>query len=420
MVRLADVGANDILYELGCGEGSIVIAAALAGAHAVGVDSSPEILSKARANAAAAGVGDRVTFIENDLFNVDLSPATVITLYLLPSYLERLRPKILQLRAGTKVVSHSFDMGDWPPVRIAKFNGRVLYYWVVGSPTASATSTILSGTLEHLLGEGGRGCRSIRDFYLANRSTFVVLDDGSVGFSRNHITLSQFQWARIRDGLLSRLPDDPLLRLTTEPLAPGGGVAGSIAHAIVNALSAEAINAGGDQYFSCTTGFPSDFFDGAKMTLLVGAGGLSDYVINRTAAEYVHLCDFEYAVRRDEWERRLDQFRRRGNVELSVSDEGSAAQRIRQADVVILSDVTLANGILDNLLPACARCSKVVLEGPSAAIHPKVLFESGVHLILTSPMTREIDAVGDDSFRAQLMGERDQAPCVSIRPAGPV
>ena len=119
MMEAAKVGAGDVVYDLGCGEGEIVIAAArLYGARGVGVDLDPERIRNARANAASAGVTDRVTFIEQDLFKMDVSPATVVTLYLLPELNERLRPKLLsELRPGSRIVSHDFGMGDWAPER---------------------------------------------------------------------------------------------------------------------------------------------------------------------------------------------------------------------------------------------------------------------------------------------------------------
>jgi SAM-dependent methyltransferase len=119
MMEAAKVGAGDVVYDLGCGEGEIVIAAAkLYGARGVGVDLDPERIRNARANAASAGATDRVTFIEQDLFKTDVSPATVMTLYLLPELNERLRPKLLsELRPGSRIVSHDFGMGDWAPER---------------------------------------------------------------------------------------------------------------------------------------------------------------------------------------------------------------------------------------------------------------------------------------------------------------
>jgi SAM-dependent methyltransferase len=118
MLNAANVGPKDLVYDLGCGEGEIVIAAARRGARAVGVDLDPERIANARKNAAAAGVANRVTFVEQDLFKTDVRPATVVTLYLLPELNERLRPKLLSdLRPGTPVVSHDFGMGSWEPER---------------------------------------------------------------------------------------------------------------------------------------------------------------------------------------------------------------------------------------------------------------------------------------------------------------
>jgi SAM-dependent methyltransferase len=118
MLELSSVGPDDVVYDLGCGDGEIVIAAARRGARGVGVDIDPERIANARRDAARAGVTDRVTFIEQDLFSTDVSPATVVTLYLLPELNERLRPKLLrELQPGTRVVSHDFGMGDWAPER---------------------------------------------------------------------------------------------------------------------------------------------------------------------------------------------------------------------------------------------------------------------------------------------------------------
>jgi SAM-dependent methyltransferase len=119
MMEAAKVGPGDVVYDLGCGEGEIVIAAAkLYGARGVGVDLDPERIRNARVNAASAGVTERVTFVEQDLFKTDVGPATVVTLYLLPELNERLRPKLLsELRPGSRIVSHDFGMGDWVPER---------------------------------------------------------------------------------------------------------------------------------------------------------------------------------------------------------------------------------------------------------------------------------------------------------------
>jgi predicted O-methyltransferase YrrM len=136
MMQAAQVGPGDIVYDLGCGEGEIVIAAAQRGARAVGVDLDPERITNARSNAARAGVTDRVTFIEQDLFKTDVSRATVVMLYLGPEPNRRLRPKLLrELRPGTRVVSHDFSMGEeWTPEHtftVPQRPGHVVYLWRV-------------------------------------------------------------------------------------------------------------------------------------------------------------------------------------------------------------------------------------------------------------------------------------------------
>ncbi len=117
MLKLAEVKRADIVYDLGCGDGRIVIAAAKEyGAHGVGIDINPERVQEAKENAAKAGVGNLVRFEENDLFQADIHEATVVTLFLLNSVNVRLRPKLLKdLKPGTRVVSNTFGMGDWKP-----------------------------------------------------------------------------------------------------------------------------------------------------------------------------------------------------------------------------------------------------------------------------------------------------------------
>jgi len=119
MLDAAKVGPGDVVYDLGCGDGRIVITAAQRyGARGVGVDLDPERIRESRENAARAGVSDRVTFIQGDLFAADVKPATVVALYLSPDINLKLRDTLLRdLRPGSRVVSHQFDMGDWVPER---------------------------------------------------------------------------------------------------------------------------------------------------------------------------------------------------------------------------------------------------------------------------------------------------------------
>ncbi len=138
MLDLAKVGKDDVVYDLGCGDGRIVIAAAKKfGARGVGVDIDPQRIKESKENALKAGVADRVKFIQKDLFEMDLSEATVIALYLLPSLNLRLRPKLLSdLKPGSRIVSFAFDMGDWKPEKVITIPADLekeltIYYWVV-------------------------------------------------------------------------------------------------------------------------------------------------------------------------------------------------------------------------------------------------------------------------------------------------
>lgn len=133
MLELAEVSEDDYVIDLGSGDGRIVIAAAKEhGARGLGVDIDPERVEEGRRNADAAGVADRVQFVERDLFETDLSQATVLTLYLLQGVNLRLRDKILtEMRPGSRIVSHAFDMGDWEPSRTMEVDGKRIYLWVV-------------------------------------------------------------------------------------------------------------------------------------------------------------------------------------------------------------------------------------------------------------------------------------------------
>ncbi|WP_066375115.1 MULTISPECIES: cyclopropane-fatty-acyl-phospholipid synthase family protein [unclassified Anabaena] len=133
MLEVAQVNKNDVLYDLGSGDGRIVITAAQKyGTRGVGIDINPERIQEANTNAKNAKVTDRVQFVQQDLFNTDLSEATVVTLYLLPDINLKLRPKLFkELKPGTRVVSHAFNMGEWKPEKTLQVDGRTIYYWVI-------------------------------------------------------------------------------------------------------------------------------------------------------------------------------------------------------------------------------------------------------------------------------------------------
>jgi len=140
MLELATPTRNDVVYDLGSGDGRIVITAARQyGSRGVGYDIDPERIKEANENARAAGVTDRVRFVQQDLFQADLSEATIVTLYLLPEINLKLRPKLLkELKPGTRIVSHNYGLGDWDPIRTETLESatgeHLVFYWVVPPP----------------------------------------------------------------------------------------------------------------------------------------------------------------------------------------------------------------------------------------------------------------------------------------------
>ncbi|MCX7960521.1 MAG: class I SAM-dependent methyltransferase [Burkholderiales bacterium] len=132
MLRMAQVTPNDLVYDLGAGDGKIVIAAAKKfGARAVGIEYNPDMAKYAQGLVEKAGVAARARIVQGDIFASDFSQATVVTMYLLPALNLKLRPQILAMRPGTRVVSHAFSMDDWEPDEVSSLDGRRAYFWVV-------------------------------------------------------------------------------------------------------------------------------------------------------------------------------------------------------------------------------------------------------------------------------------------------
>jgi ribosomal protein L11 methylase PrmA len=137
MLKVAKVGKGDVLYDLGSGDGRIPITAAqkYGVARAVGIDINPDRIKEANENRMKAGVQERVSFLNADLFESDFRDATVITLYLLPALNLKLLPKLLkEVKPGTRIVSHAFDMGSWKPEQSLNIDGRNVYFWTIPAP----------------------------------------------------------------------------------------------------------------------------------------------------------------------------------------------------------------------------------------------------------------------------------------------
>jgi SAM-dependent methyltransferase len=137
MLQMAQVGPRDFVIDLGSGDGRTVITAAKKfGARAMGIEYNPDMVEYSTRAAAREGVAGKVRFMKADLFETDFSEATVVTMYLLTDINLRLRPKILELKPGTRVVSHAFDMGEWKPDRTETVEGKTAYLWIVPAKVA--------------------------------------------------------------------------------------------------------------------------------------------------------------------------------------------------------------------------------------------------------------------------------------------
>ena len=145
MLRMAQVTPNDFVMDLGAGNGKIVIAAAKLGARAVGIEYNPDMAKHAQGNIEKAGVAAKAKIVQGDIFATDFSQATVITMYLLPALNLKLRPQILAMRPGTRVVSHSFTMDDWEADEISNVDGRRAYFWLVPANVAGSWALELAG-----------------------------------------------------------------------------------------------------------------------------------------------------------------------------------------------------------------------------------------------------------------------------------
>lgn len=132
MIELAGVKKGDVVYDMGSGDGRIVIAAAKKGARAVGFEIDGDLVKESRENIRKAGVENLAEIRQQDILTVDFSPASVVTMYLLPDVNLKLKPNLLkQLKPGSRVVSHSFDMGDWKPDKVERADGRTIYFWTI-------------------------------------------------------------------------------------------------------------------------------------------------------------------------------------------------------------------------------------------------------------------------------------------------
>lgn len=221
MLTTAKVNEHDTVYDLGCGDGRIVITAAKEfGAKGVGIDINPDRISESTENAIEAEVTDRVRFIEQNLFEADISEATVVTLYLLQSVNLRLRPKLFQeLKPGTRIVSHDFDMGDWKPdlPKISNsYEYQTVYFWIMPAN--------VSGTWEWTLSAG-----SVNQQYVLNIYQQFQEVTGTLTAGGSEIPISSIAIAgdRLRFTVDERIGGKQVTQ-TYEGTAGGNSIAGTV------------------------------------------------------------------------------------------------------------------------------------------------------------------------------------------------
>jgi SAM-dependent methyltransferase len=196
MLRMAQVTPRDVVVDLGSGDGRVSIAAAREfGARAHGLEYNPDMVALSRREAQQAGVAERVKFEQADIFESDFSDATVVTMFLLPALTLRLRPTLLKMKPGTRVVSNQFDLGDWAPDETADLGGRLAYLWVVPAQVAGNWKIEVPATrdFELTLQQGfqrvlgwakvANGRSSLRELQLAGpRLRFALVDDKGLLF----------------------------------------------------------------------------------------------------------------------------------------------------------------------------------------------------------------------------------------------
>ncbi len=154
MIEMAEIKEGDIVYDLGCGDGRMIVTAAKKhGARGIGVDIDPQRIRESNENAKRADVTDKVKFIQKDLFTMDFKDCDALCMYLLPSVNLKLRPKILDLKPGTRIVSHAFDMDDWEADETVEVDGRTVYKWVVPAKVDGTWTATLPG-------EGGKAAKA--------------------------------------------------------------------------------------------------------------------------------------------------------------------------------------------------------------------------------------------------------------------
>jgi len=277
---------------------------------------------------------------------------------------------------------------------------------------------ILDRTIDFLLDQTGVNSRQVHSLNLTNYFTVVQLDDRSVGACWSDYQLATQELAEIERSVRSVLFHDSLALNLTRSRAAFDGVARSIRAAVANALSAPILSTGEDSFFVGKPHFPKELFAEIENAVVVGFGGLLDYLIRNTKTRRIHVLDLEYPLRRESMETKVTRYRIvRPDLRLSISS-GQAEDYLREADFVAITGSTLCNNTLERLLLAAHTCKTVILQGQSASIHPKVLFEWGIDLVVTTlkPPELVLAAASDRAGQALRRFLEDGLPWIYLRP----
>jgi hypothetical protein len=288
--------------------------------------------------------------------------------------------------------------------------------------TIPKSARILDCTLDFLLSKESVRGRRVEEVYLNNYFTVMRLDDNSVGACMSSFHLSPAELEESERRVRALLPNDPLL-LRYIGTSERTGIASTLRAALANALSAPVLRAGGDKLFSVLEKRPNQFFSDIDFAVVVGWGGLFEFLLQRTTALRIHVSELEYKAKKDKIEAKLNRYRAQyPYLELSISDGSDIRKHLSTADFLAITGSTLGNNTLDELLNLSRNCRRVILQGQSAGIHPRYLFDAGVHLVVTSikPIAVAEAAAEDPTGRTLLPFFEGGLPRIYLQPAAPL
>jgi hypothetical protein len=283
----------------------------------------------------------------------------------------------------------------------------------------SVQGSILDRTLQFLLSHEHVRRRQIVGVYLTNYFTVVRLDDDSVGACMSSFKMSLSELEQNERSIRDRLLSDPLLLGYIGDCCETVGIGTSIKAAVANALSAPMLRFGGDDYFSRLDTRPNSFFSDINYAVVIGWGGLLEFIIRRTTTMRIHVSELDYEVRQEKIDAELNKYQAQyPYLDISVSNGADVNTHLSCADFVAITGSTFGNNTLDELLRMSRNCGRIILQGQSAGIHPRYVFEAGVSLVATSikPVAVAEAAEADRTGRALRPFLEGSLPRIYLQP----